>query len=139
MNIVIDTNIFIAALIRDSMIRKILTKISANFLFPEFEFEEIKKHKLEILQKSKLSEKELDILILRALNYVKVLPSEIIVEFREDARFIMDKIDSNDSVFIASALAFDAVIWSDDKHFKKQNKVKVYTTKEIIKIFDITN
>jgi len=32
----------------------------------------------------------------------------------------------------AGALIYDAVIWSDDKHFRKQKDVKVITTKEFV-------
>jgi len=46
---------------------------------------------------------------------------------------IMDKIDPDDTQFIAAALATNSDIWSDDTHFTKQNKVKVWTTKELIK------
>ena len=38
---VIDTNIFISALIRKGIIREILINSDINFLFPEFELEEI--------------------------------------------------------------------------------------------------
>jgi len=42
----------------------------------------------------------------------------------------MGHIDENDVVFIATALAFNCSIWSDDKHFQKQNRVKIFKTSE---------
>lgn len=54
MNIVIDTNIFISALIRDSATRLLIITSRDNLLFPEFEFTEIKNHKEEILKKIKI-------------------------------------------------------------------------------------
>ncbi len=132
MNIVIDTNIFIAALIKDGKIREIITQSKDNLLFPYFEFEEIQNNKTEIIRKSCLSEREFNILFLRLLNYVKIVPSDIIINFREKAKQIMDNIDVDDSVFIATALAFDSCIWSDDKHFKMQESVRVLTTKEMM-------
>ncbi len=44
MKIVIDTNIIIASLLKDSVIREILTSKQAEFLVPEYAFEEIEKH-----------------------------------------------------------------------------------------------
>ena len=80
MNIVIDTNIFISALIKDSLTRNIIVNLKHNLLFPEFEFAEIKNHKIEIIKKSGLSSKEFDILLLRLLNYVKILVLSLITE-----------------------------------------------------------
>ncbi|HID40035.1 MAG TPA: hypothetical protein EYP36_11045, partial [Calditrichaeota bacterium] len=39
-----------------------------------------------------------------------------------------------DVQFIAAALATKSTIWSDDKHFKKQDEVKILTTKELIEM-----
>jgi DNA mismatch repair ATPase MutS len=86
MNIVIDTNIFISALIKDDLTRFLITHLRQNFLFPEFEFEEIKNHKKEILHKSGLSEREFDILFLRLMSYVKIVPSNISNVFKEKAK-----------------------------------------------------
>jgi len=44
----------------------------------------------------------------------------------------MDKIDPDDTPFIAAALATNSDIWSDDKHFQKQNKIKVWKTEDLI-------
>ena len=85
MNIVVDTNIFISALIRKGITREIIANSWHNFLFPEFEFYEIKKHKPDILHKSGLPEKEFDILLLRLLNSVKIIPIDIIFKFRKEA------------------------------------------------------
>ena len=133
MNIVIDTNIFISALIKDGLIRDLIVNSKINLLFPDFEFEEIRKYKKEIMLKSGQPEKEFNVLMLRLLNYVKIIPKEIFANFRDEACKIIGDIDYKDIPFIATALAFNASIWSDDKHFKKQNIIKVYTTKDMKK------
>jgi predicted nucleic acid-binding protein len=129
--LIVDTNILISALIKDGSTRRILAKSKLNLLFPEFEFEEIKNHKAEIVQKAGLSEKEFDIMLLRLLNYVRIIPANISLSFKERAYGIIGKIDEDDVPFIATALAFNCPIWSDDKHFKKQNKIKILTTKDM--------
>ncbi len=132
MNVVVDTNIFISALIKDSITRKIIVKSNHNFIFPEFEFEEIRKHREEILKKSGLTGKELDILLLRMLNYVKIIPIEVILKYRKNASEIIGMVDRDDVIFVATALAFDAAIWTEDMHFRKQDKIKVIGTNEMV-------
>jgi len=109
--IVIDTNIFMSALIRDSSTRLLLTNLKINFLFPEFEFKEIEKYKQDILKKSKLSEKEFNILYLRLLKYVRIIPTDVIIKYREESDKIIGHIDNKDTIFVATALAFNCPIW----------------------------
>ena len=53
---------------------------------------------------------------------------------------IMEKIDVNDTTFLAVAFYIKAdAIWSDDIHFQKQSKFKVITTLEIVKLFQEKN
>ena len=89
---VIDTNIFISALIKEGAIREIVTGFNYHFLLPEFAFEEIEEHKLEITKKSKLSEREFNILFLRLLRYIRVIPADIIFPYREETSEIMEKL-----------------------------------------------
>ena len=58
----------------------------------------------------------------------------IILERLEEASKIMDAIDPDDTPFIAAALATNSDIWSDDKHFEKQNKIKVWKTSDLVKL-----
>lgn len=132
MNIIIDTNILISAIIKEGFIRYLITDFGLNLLFPELEFRELENHKEEILKKAKLSNKEFSILLLYLLKYIKIIKTEKIIEYREEAKEIIGQFDQEDITFIAAALAFDAIIGSDDKHFKMQNRIKVLNTKEII-------
>jgi len=131
MNIVIDTNVFISALIKKGITRKIITKSKENLLFPDFELQELHNHKSEIIRKSNLSEKQFYILLLRLLKYVKIIPIDTFIGFKDKAIEIIEHIDRDDVPFIAAALAFDASIWSDDKHFKQQKRIRTFTTKEM--------
>jgi predicted nucleic acid-binding protein len=52
---------------------------------------------------------------------------------REDAHKIMGHIDLKDVPYMAAALTFEgSVIWSNDKHFDMQSKIKVVKTREMI-------
>ncbi len=134
MNIVVDTNIFMSALIKDSVTRNLIVNSKDNLLFPEFEFDEIEKHKEEILEKSQLSANEFDDLFSSLLKYVQVVKTGEVIDYRNQAFDIIGKIDKEDAIFIATALARNAIIWSDDADFKKQDKIRILTTKEMIRI-----
>lgn len=132
MNVVIDTNILMSALIKDSTTRKIIVKSNWKFYYPEVSLHEIRKYRRLILQKSGMNEKEFTQLFNQLLSRVNIIPEGHIRKKLDGANKILGRIDPKDVVFIAAALSIqDSAIWSDDRHFEKQNKVKVLKTKEI--------
>jgi predicted nucleic acid-binding protein len=131
--IVIDSNIFIAALLKDSTTRRLIITSGELFLFPEIIFDEITAHREELINKSGLSRKEYDELVSRLLKSVVLVKSETILPHRKEACEIMKKIDPSDVPFIATALAFKgAAIWTNDKHFEKQKTIKTIKTKDLL-------
>ena len=137
MQIVLDSNILFSALIKDSVTRKIILEYDGFFLFPSFIFEELEKHKNELITKSCLSNEEFNKLIQIILNKVIIVSSDVLYKYREAALEIVRDIDINDILFIACALAYpNSVIWSDDKDLKKQTKIRILNTEEIIKTFE---
>ena len=140
MQIIIDSNILFSALIKDSLIRKIILNFKGFFLFPSFIFEELEKHHEELMKKSKLNNEEFEDLLNIILSKVLIVPSEVLLKHKKEALEIVKDIDVDDVIFIACALAYDLdVIWSDDKNLKKQEIVKVFNTKEVIKLLQILN
>lgn len=131
--IVVDTNIIISALLKNSITREILSSYGFNFIFPEYGLEEIYSYKNYIMEKTGMNEIEFDRLMLRIFKYVKLIPLQIIKRFWNPAGEIIKHIDEKDTAFIATALAFNCPIWSDDNHFKMQDVIKTYNTKEIMK------
>lgn len=93
---------------------------------------ELKKHKYEILNKSRLSENDFNILMKGILKFVKIVKTEDVIKYKNQADKIIGKIDKDDILFIATALRCNALIWSDDKHFQHQNKIRILTTQEIL-------
>ena len=139
MRLILDTNILIAALIRKSITREILIHPDMEYLVSEFTFNEIELHKDEILQKSGLSKDDLESLFDHLKDNLILVPDEEI-KHKEKALQIMQDIDDKDSVFIAIALStFNDGIWSEDKHFEKQNFIKVWKTQDLIKQLEIAH
>ena len=123
MNIVIDTNIFISALIKDGMTRNLIISSKDSLLIPEFEFDEIEKHKKEILEKSKLSESELNNLFSNLLKYVAVIETEKIIRYRGEAFEIHSK---NNLVFFMN---FSQDLFWEFFSFEKYKNCDLFLTR----------
>ena len=134
MKFIVDSSILFAGLIKDSTTRWLLFHIDAELLTVDFSYQEVKKYQELICQKSKLTEVEFFLILNKMKERLTILPNKEVNTRFEEAYQIMKDIDPQDSMFLAAALAANAHIWSDDLHFQKQNKVRVWTTKELVKL-----
>ena len=130
MELVIDSNCLISALIRSGKSREIILSPWITLYAPEHILSETFSHKKEILRKSEISENEFDIIFSILLHNINIVPKE---EFKNfiDAAIGLAK-HPEDAPFLALALAKLLPIWSDDKALKKQQEIKVLTTSELI-------
>lgn len=136
MIIIVDVNIILSALIKDSTTREIIIKSGQDFYFPEPSIHTIRKHRDLILEKSGLSQIELLTMLNTLFRFIQIVPTEEILQNWDEAKKIMEHIDPEDVTFIAAALGKeDAVIWSDDKHFDRQNRVVNLKTSDIVRLF----
>ncbi|MBS3134322.1 hypothetical protein J4214_03755 [Candidatus Woesearchaeota archaeon] len=79
----------------------------------------IRKYEDYILRKSGLTAEEYNKLMTTLLKYVRLVPTEEIERNWNEAKEIMEHIDKEDVVFIATALGIkNSVVWSDDRHLK---------------------
>ena len=137
MIVVIDTNVFMAGLLKDSIVRQILFFNNIKFFLPENAISEINKYKGDLIKRGNYTENEFNKLFGLLLERVILVQKETISPFVKKSKEIMKDIDIDDSTFIATALAINADgIWTFDKHFKQQAKVKVISTKDLIKTLD---
>jgi len=133
MRLVVDSNAFISALLKDGVSRELVLNFQLELFIPEVAFEEINEHKKELIKRSELSEAEFDLIVSRLSKHMTIVPSKKALPFKQEADNIMGHIDEDDVPFIATALALgDIAIWSDDAYFLKQNKIRVYSTKELV-------
>ena len=137
MKIIVDTNRIVAALIKNSTSRRILFSNKFEFLTTEFATKELSDHKKEILVKVHIPESALDKLIANIFKRIYVIDDIAIKERFDQAMAIMDKIDPDDTTFIALALSVENDgIWSDDKHFTMQRVIKTWKTGDMLKFLD---
>ena len=133
MDLVIDANILFAALIKESVTKELILSNGINLFAPEFLFEEFYKYKEEILKKTNRSLEEFDEIFMILTNIITLIPEEEFGLFLEKAKSISP--DENDSVYFALALKLNCAIWSNDKKLKNQDKIRVYSTQDLIEIF----
>jgi predicted nucleic acid-binding protein len=134
--LVLDTNILIAALARDSVTRELLCRPGIECLVPDIVFSEIEAHRRELLRKSGLSAAAFDTVLSGLKSRLVPVPASRILH-RTLAWRIMAAIDVKDAPFIALALSFDCDgIWSQDRHFERQRVVRVWKTEDILRWFD---
>jgi predicted nucleic acid-binding protein len=132
MEIVVDTNIMISALLRDNLTRRILLLSPFDMYTLACAQDEIQKHRDELIPKSRLNNEQFDYLIQLLFSKMNFVPEEDIEPLKDSAITIMKNIDLDDSPFLALAMMLNAPIWSNDRHFKRQKAVAVFTTKEIL-------
>ena len=80
-----------------------------------------------------MSEEEVDTLFSLVMENINVIPEEDIKAKMKQALEIMKGIDAKDAPFIAAALAIqNDGIWSHDRHFDMEKKVKRYLAKDLL-------
>lgn len=132
MKVVIDTNVLMAGLLKESLVREILINEDIDFFLPEFSLSEIRKYKQELMKKSGYGKEEFEAMISYLLENIEIVPKEEIKACMKKAEEIMKDIDIKDASFIALCFAVNADgIWSFDRHFLQQKSVKVFGTKEL--------
>ncbi|MDO8428883.1 MAG: PIN domain-containing protein [Candidatus Diapherotrites archaeon] len=132
MNIVVDANIVMAALIKDSFTRNMLLKSEYLFYFPEPALTALKKYKPYLIKKSELTEFEFTELVNLLFEYISIIPTQTILPYLNQARKSIGFQDKEDIVILASAFSIpNSVIWSNDVDFEKQTEIIVFKTKDL--------
>ena len=132
-SLVVDANIVVAALLKDSTSRRLLLRARKIRLYtPEFINEELSKYLGEFSKRLKVKEAELKLAIGRLMlaSKMEVVPLREYSEFIGEAREITP--DVKDAEYFALALKLGCPLWSQDAKLKKQSKVEVLSTKELL-------
>lgn len=132
MRIVIDANIVIAALVKDSRVRETILNSNFEFVSPDFLLEEIYKYENYICRKSGLSKEEFELLISLVLECIKIVPVSDYKDSMNRAKEIMDE-DTKDVPYVACYLALKCGgIWTNDTDYDNKSVTKVLRTKDLI-------
>ena len=132
MKLIIDNNILFSLMKPDSTASKIFSILSCEFIAPLFVIKEFEKYEDECLKKSRLSNKKFHERKKQIFSKINFIKYEFYKEFINEA--INSISDFDDAPYFALALKLNIPIWSNDSILKKQNKIKVLSTKEIIDV-----
>ena len=134
MDLVVDANILFAALIKDGTTAKLLFLDDLHLYAPEFLLDEFNKHRNYLLNKTHRTKEDFNEILEVLACRIIFIPLEDIEQYLEKA----DKIspDPDDSIYFAIALKIGASIWTNEKRLLKQNIVNIYTTSDILDLFE---
>lgn len=137
--LVVDTNILFSFFKKESFTRTAIISASEELTSPAHSLEELEKHSETIRAKSNLTDEKLDEALSLLKEYVKFVPLDEYSKHLPEAISLASAFSSKDKDefmddvdFFALALKEKCSIWSNDKLFKKQVKVKVVTTAELL-------
>lgn len=106
---------------------------NTRFLSPELAVNELKRYSSLIISKTNLSSKEFNLELNRLKSFVKFIRKKDFSDFIKKAEKIAP--DKDDADFLALCLKLNAPLWSNDRELKKQNRVVVLDTKDIIDLY----
>jgi predicted nucleic acid-binding protein len=139
MNLVVDSNIAVSAILNPrGKIGKLflLTNEGFHFFAPNLLKIEVQRHKFKLIQISKLSESDFDIVREQIYGQIRFISEEQIpFSFWKNAIPIVRDIDMDDIAFVALTEYLDAKLWTGDKKLlagiKERGYLNALTTDEI--------
>ena len=134
MFLIVDASVLFSFFNPDSARRYIIEssiRLDFELISPEFAFEELAKDKDRIMEYSGIDELKFILFLSLLKKKIESVPKKEYSKFLPKAEEISPH--AKDATYFALALSLNCPIWSDEKSFKKQSKVKVYTTSELLK------
>ena len=133
MQFIVDANILLASFLKDALTRELLLDPRLALYAPEYLIKETSRH-LEkndpLRNKIKLTDRELGGLFQILTQGIQVVPRNLYENYLTDALLLAPH--KEDAPYLALGLALNVPIWSNDKGLKRQDRVKVYTTSELL-------
>ena len=136
MELVIDANVVISALIADSKTRELVVTLEPELLTPEVIHGEIENHEALIVEKSGMDADRIQQFVDLLFRYIETVPASEFYPYIREAEEAVGDVDPDDVPYVACALAHEAGVWSDDSDFDEQELVPVFTTGEVVESFD---
>ena len=133
MRVTVDANILFAALLRSGTTRKLWFGPEIELYAPRFLLKEFKKHTGYLKGKFVGSEEDFQLLYNKITAQVFLVEDSGLEPFLPAAASLIK--DPADWLYLACALKEDTIIWSEDKGFKAQGRIKTLTTKQMIEEF----
>ncbi len=133
MDLVVDANVLFAVLIKDGGSARLLLHDKIQLFAPEFILDELEKYDKLIQKKTHRNEGELRLILSIIKDKICFIPLNEIIDVFAEAESISP--DINDSPYFAVSLLIGAPLWTNDKRLGHQDRIRVYSTNDLIWIF----
>ncbi len=133
MMLVVDANILLAAVIRDSLTRSLLLDGRLELYAPADLFDETVRHvtsDVEIIRKTKLSPAQLRSVLSAASSTIHFVPNEAYANNLQRALGLAAH--PEDAPYLALAMSLNCPLWSNDADMRRQDKVSFLTTAQLV-------
>ena len=130
MKLAVDTNILFS-FFRENPVRFIIVNsksLGIQLSTPEYNIDELRKNKSDLLKYSKLSSEQIESVIDELIKYMSLISLKEYEEFEQEAKQL---IHDKDVPIFALALKLNCPIWSNEPGFKRQSKIEVFNTQEL--------
>ncbi len=129
MRVIADANVLFSCLLREGLTRRVWFNPELEICAPAFIFAELSKHKQELLEKYGGTGEQFEAFFSTAFKNIKLIPDDELKPYLPAAASLTA--DPNDWLYLACALKENASIWTHDKGFIGQSRVKAATTAEL--------
>lgn len=132
MILVVDANVLFAALIKNSLTAELIFSDDLKLYTCEFITEEFFKYEKEIMKKTHRTREQFITIMHQLKDIITVIPKEEYSKQMIEAEKFSP--DPKDIMYFALAMKLNAGVWSNDDRLKKQDKVVVYKTSDLMKL-----
>lgn len=133
MKVSVDANILFACLVRNSETRRLWFNSDFSLYAPQFIIYEFLNHQKEMLGKSRNTPAEFEELLEKVLVQLTLVSDEELKPYILPVSTL--GVEEKDWVYFACALKENSILWSQDAEFKKQKRIIVKNTKELLEEF----
>ena len=141
MRLVADSNVLFTFFWKNSALSGIMRQ-DFRLFSPEHSLAEIDKHRNGIIEKTGITENEFDSLLLLMKTKAEFVPRSAYEMHLADVEKLAGGFPDSEKAsimkdcdFLALAMLLGCPLWSNDKLLKKQPKVTVLSTQEVIALF----
>ncbi len=133
MKLVVDANVLFAALLKNGWTRQVWVSPNIQLVAPRYLLAEFESKRRVLLSKFKPgTELEFDGVATRLLSYVRWVENAQTDPFLGAAQSLVS--DPDDLDYLACALYSGADLWTSDKGFSNQKRVRVWTTAQLVEL-----
>jgi len=133
MKLVVDTNILFSFFWKKSITKNLLLTSNFELISPIIALEELKRYSKEIIKKTNITTKQFNSKLSNLQKIINFINKNQYSFFLKEAEELTP--DKADTDFLALCLKFNCFLWSNDSALKKQDKVKILSTEDMIRAF----